>query len=82
MSKNINSMLEEMREDNQIYYKLYKSSNPVRFSIVETQWFDELDHDESRFIHDADDNPLKFKTKEKAKEWLLKFIPLSLIDLD
>lgn len=82
MPKNIGSMLEEMREVDQVCYKLYKSSNPVRFRIIETQWFDELNHDESRFIHDADDNPLKFKTKEKAKEWLLKFIPLGLIDLD
>lgn len=80
MSNDMNRFLNELKSGNRIYYKILKSPRPTKYTIATLQWFDELD-EQHHFITDSNGQDLRFETKEKAKEWLLKFIPFDLIDL-
>lgn len=74
-------MKEEMKEVNEVYYKIYTSNKP-KYSVVTLQWFDELNYQESDFLDNQQGNHLKFERKKDALEWLFLNVPKALIDLD
>ncbi|MEK4790436.1 hypothetical protein [Bacillus sp. FSL K6-2971] len=81
MKSNFERMKEEMKEVNEVYYKIYTSNKP-KYSVVTLQWFDELNYQESDFLDNQQGNHLKFERKKDALEWLFLNVPKALIDLD
>lgn len=67
--------------DNEIYYRIYRSSRiKNKLTVVTMQWFDEPDYVNERFFKDKDGNILKFDDEDEAIDWLIKNIKKEKID--
>lgn len=68
------------RHDNEVYYKLYKSSTSGLVTVVTMQWFDEPDYDNRSFVRNADGQHYFFDTEEEAAEQLRQWFQPHQID--
>jgi hypothetical protein len=67
--------------DNEIYYKIYRSSRiKNKLTVVTMQWFDESDYVDERFFRDKNGDILKFDDEDEAIDWLIKNIKKEKID--
>lgn len=68
-----NQVYTGQRHDNEVYWKLYKSSRTGLMTVVCMQWFDEWDYHEENFVRDKDGSPYYFMDEDfaavKLNEW-------------
>lgn len=69
-------------EDNDVYYRIIRSNkDDTLLTVVEMQWFDESDYDESRFLCvKGTQDRLSFGSEQEAIEFLNDNIKLENID--
>lgn len=71
-----------MSWDDGLYYRIIRTSEDDSvLTIVQMQWHDEIDYDESRFLREKGTrNRLSFSTEEEAIEFLNENIKQECID--